>query len=549
MTEQVGWVSTGAGEVFACLHLPEGAPRATTVVLAPPFGWEGIAAGRNLRAWARDLAAAGYPTVRYHPPGEGDSSGLGHEQDVDTWSSALFGVVAHARSATDAQFVTVLGLGLGGLVAQRALHDGAAIDDLVLWATPSKGRLLLRELRAFAAAAVEPGEAPVEATDEALWVHGYPLGARAQEQLQQLDAATLSRRGLGRALVLGRGTLRPDARTIESLEGAGVEVAQAPGTGYDELTLEPRISEPPTAVAASVLAWLRPEAASSGGPGLAPVPFAEQRINLGDVDAVLTRVEDAELTAVFVGAGAIPRSGPNRLWTEAARRWADWGVSSLRLDLYGIGEGPGDHDAPLTPEELHDASYRGQVQRVLDRAVELGLPDRFVLIGLCSGGFWAGQVALDDPRVTAALILNPGSLVWPPPLMAGGLRTNLLSWQTWRNFVGDPEIRRGFWSRALRTVQVLAARWRKPESRAPVNSLEVLLALEASHIRVTVALSPGEAEQEDLDRLPDSTWVDVHHLQGPRGAHTLSPAVLRAQTQALLDDRMRQLLARDSVRP
>ena len=51
MTEQVGWAPTRSGAVFTGLHLPVEDARATAVVLVPPFGWEGVSAGRNLRAW------------------------------------------------------------------------------------------------------------------------------------------------------------------------------------------------------------------------------------------------------------------------------------------------------------------------------------------------------------------------------------------------------------------------------------------------------------------------------------------------------------------
>jgi pimeloyl-ACP methyl ester carboxylesterase len=238
VTEHIGWVATRAGAVFTGLHAPDGPARGNAVLLVPPFGWEGVSAGRNLRAWARDLAAVGHPTLRYHPPGAGDSAGEGAAQDLHSWSAALADLVSKLRTASGGDTVTVIGLGLGGLVALQAVSEGADVDDLVVWATPGRGRLLLRELRAFAAMAAEPGEQsseapqPLEAiTDEdgVLWVHGYPLSVAAQEQLQALDATSLDLSRLRRALLLGRGTLPADRKLADALAAAGADVTTSPG--------------------------------------------------------------------------------------------------------------------------------------------------------------------------------------------------------------------------------------------------------------------------------------------------------------------------------
>ena len=53
MTERTGWVPSRSGALWAGLHLPDGAATGTAVVLVPPYGWEGAACGRQLRAWAR----------------------------------------------------------------------------------------------------------------------------------------------------------------------------------------------------------------------------------------------------------------------------------------------------------------------------------------------------------------------------------------------------------------------------------------------------------------------------------------------------------------
>jgi dienelactone hydrolase len=554
VTEHVGWTATPAGAVFTGLHLPAAAPRDTAVLLVPPFGWEGVSAGRNLRGWARDLAAAGYPTLRYHPPGTGDSAGDGVAQDLRGWTAALTELVAQLRLASGSTTVTVVGLGLGGLVALQAVAEGAQVEDLVLWSTPGRGRLLLRELRAFAALAAEPGEPtsaapqPLEAVTDGegvLWVHGYPLSATAQAQLQALDATALDLSRVQRVLLLGRGTLPADRKLAEALRSCGADVTTAAGPGYDDLTVEPRLSRPPRDVAAAVLGWLRPELSAAVPRPLETTVGGEERVLLGGADAVVTRADEPVLTALFVGAGAISRSGPNRLWTEAARRWAGWGIASVRLDLYSIGEAAGPDAYPHGPEGFYDEDYRPQLAAVLDGVGPLGLPDRFLLVGLCSGGFWSAQLALGDPRVAGVVVLNAVSLVWPPPLLSSGSRQYLRSRATWSRFLHDPGLRREAANRARRSAQLALSRLRRDGS-VLASSHEVVRALHAAGTPVLLGASPGEAILDDLAQHEGEAATVVRRFEGPPGAHTLATAGLRAQAEALMDEGARAAL--DAVR-
>lgn len=595
MTEQGGWVPTRSGAVFAALHTPSGVSTGSAVVLVPPFGWEAMAAARNLRGWARRLAAAGHPTVRFHLPGQGDSQGDPLDQDLHSWAAALTDVVGHTRAATGCSRLTVVGLGLGGLIALQAVDGGCPVDDLVLWSTPVRGRLLLRELRAFAAMTSDPGEplmihgtstppttphaggadsvdheragpglgtgaagaagagAAEVGDDEVLWVHGYPLTPGARRQVQELDAGTLRLGSVQRALVLGRGTLPHDKRLVAALTAQGVEASGEPGLGFDELTVEPRISTLPVETVARVQRWLLP--GTPGPAGTWPVTSTgERELRIGASSAVVTEAPEAVLTAVFVGAGATPRPGPNRLWAEAARRWRDWGVASVRVDLEGIGEAGGADEWPTGPEGFYAAGYRQQVSEVLDAAVAEGLPARFVVVGLCSGGYWAGQAALTDERVVAAALLNPPTLVWPPPMQPLGPRErlrHLTSRQTWRPLLVDPVARRDALGRARRTLRLRADRvLGAPEvgsKREPADTAQVLAALEHKGAHVTLGLSPGEDLLPDVQALPPGGVAVVRLLEGPGGAHTLSPAVLRAQAEQLLDEVARRCLSADQV--
>ena len=138
----------------------------------------------------------------------------------------------------------------------------------------------------------------------------------------------------------------------------------------------------PESVVTEVLAWLertrraptrrRPRCATRRVTG-DPIPLSESAtLRCGDAEIVETPLtipqEFGNLSGILTTPhggrvsrcasscstpGAIRRIGPNRMWVEAARRWAARGVPSLRLDVEAIGEA----DGAVTPYADDDALY------------------------------------------------------------------------------------------------------------------------------------------------------------------------------------------------
>jgi dienelactone hydrolase len=114
----------------------------------------------------------------------------------------------------------------------------------------------------------------------------------------------------------------------------------------------------------------------------------------------------ASLGVVFLNAGPQNRVGPHRIYLRAARRFADAGVTSLRVDLPGIGESQGSaFDG--TPDSHDPADVRGAV----DLLVSHGVGD-IVLLGLCAGARAAVRAARLDRRVDAVVC-------WSLPIVSG----------------------------------------------------------------------------------------------------------------------------------
>jgi pimeloyl-ACP methyl ester carboxylesterase len=579
---------------FCVLHRPEGPARDTAVLFCPPFGWEEVCSYRILREWAGRLAQAGFPALRLTLPGCGDSGGDPRDPGrVEAWTAAVATAARAVRAQTGAGAVVTVGLGLGGMLAWRAAAAGAPIDGLVLWAAPARGRELARQLKAFArleASQVFEGlPDPPPAPEGEMEVGGFLLTAETQTELSAIDLSHLELAGgLARgALLLERDGIAVDERLRDALTAQGIAVQVRPGDGYGEMTSHPQQSTVPEAVLAEVTAWLThgddaPPDSSSPAPGptapaaglaaaAEPVAIAESAAltvdgtdvietpltipqGFGNLSGILTTPRDGatSLCVVMLNAGAIRRIGPNRMWVEAARRWAARGVASLRLDVEAIGEA----DGAVTPYADDNALYVPglipQVKASIAALADSGVADRFVAAGLCAGAYWAMYAGLEDPRVGATLMLNSRGIVWDTGISASrDLRrafSQKLTWARIRHNVTGPRLRA-----VLRLLMSLPGRWLARRRGEDPGSLQdrvntVMRQMQSSPVRSHFLFSAGEPLEEELIAagwLPQiESWPNVTVTRVAVRDHTLRPLMAQEAAHAALDRAVEAELAR-----
>lgn len=116
-----------------------------------------------------------------------------------------------------------------------------------------------------------------------------------------------------------------------------------------------------------------------------------------------TPVDNTELPVVILlNAGLIHRVGPNRIYVKIARALAAQGFRVLRLDLSGIGESmPRVDNLPTQQRVVAD------VRDAMDTLARTHGAQRFILMGHCAGAIFSLLLASQEPRVTAAALINP----------------------------------------------------------------------------------------------------------------------------------------------
>jgi hypothetical protein len=181
----------------------------------------------------------------------------------------------------------------------------------------------------------------------------------------------------------------------------------------------------------------------------------------------------------------------------------------------------------------------------------LGLPGKFVLMGLCSGAYWSFQTGQRDVRVAAVVMLNPRALVIDPfveALRSAGNFRGLVQPAAWlRLFSGRTPLAhikavpRTAVRAALHAPAHLAARRR---ARAEVGGDELDLGFHRLHdngVRAVLVFSAREMLRVDLleqGRLDDlHRWpnLDLHLLDGSVETHLLQPLHVRQQVNVIID--------------
>lgn len=513
----------GSGRTVGVLSTPLGAQRDVAWVSCHSFGTEQLEMLRVEAATARALSAAGFPVLRFHCQGYGDSE---EDPGAATLSTHVRDTLDAVRWAADrglAERIGLIGWRLGGAVAALAA-DAAGLSPVVMVAPAVDGARYVGELlrRAMVRAGAR-GEAPSVkdlrerlARDGVLDLHGFPLRREAFDEIQAMVLSSSLRGPAGRSLIVqisrGSDPLRPLAALAARLNELGgpaslkvVEHEFAPALGAphfrptEQGTLEDVFAGLDTIIVEAVLPWLEePGAAADRAP--APltlerkerdaVPRMRERdpavrelpvfVPVGDehLAAIVTLPggEPRGLIALLQGGGGAPRSHQGAMWKIAARLVAERGLAVVRLDWQGVGDSTGHVAMDLRRPAVEDAAAVVEFARRATGTEHVGLA------GNCYGARTAIGVARRlGARSLALVMLKPGAHAKRPVDRRRRLQ----------KLVERSPTVRGLATRARGPIRRLLERAR------PLGATEVLAQLSEAGREAPVLVMEGEAERRD----------------------------------------------------
>jgi len=563
MTTTHLWFRSGAYSLLGHIDIPE-APRGTAgVLVVPPFGWEDVCSYRPLRFLAKTLAESGIPVMRFDLPGTGDSSGSALDSGLfEAWIQSVDDAATKLRAVTGVKDVTVVGIRLGALLALTAAARGSNLQDLILWGATASGRAMLRELRAFSnmeRLEYGNGNAAAPALIPGVEIGGFLITPETQHALENLVLSPLPDMPGHRVLLLSRDDLCVDAKLTRALESSGCAVEAGNGNGYAAMMGLPHEAVPPIAVARAIVEFVNATNLPMDKPAIAQQAktlYEDADLEIietihtldrssGALFGVLTQPRpdepSAEWCILFLNAGAVRHTGPNRMWVEVARRWGKRGVASLRLDLMGIGESDG--DKTLGTEGLYQERMVEQIQIAMDSLrYRLGVR-RFIAVGLCAGAFWAFNAAVRSPEIGAAILLNPRLFFWDPEVDRRRLlrRTvkGLSEWGDWCRLVrGEVPFESIKQVARIALDRMQAGDESRPLQIPRARMAEAWSAIERNRNRMTFIFTEGEPllrEMVEEGQLPPETCSRVQCIQVANGGHTFRPLWAQRLAHELID--------------
>ena len=400
---------------FGWLHLPVAGVRAdVAVLLCTGVGADGMVAHSQFRQLASNLAAAGYPALRFDYPGAGDSRDP--EAGADLWAVWLGSVHKAAdwlRNETGAQRLVICGLRLGATLAATVAGERADVAGLALIAPLARGRMFVRQLQIAAMAG------GVDLTGE-LEINGSPASAAT---VQTIMAVEITNVVLPRGCAVAMYYQAPSPALEEcalAWEQSGVVVMRADLSGQEPMLRPSYMCHEPPAEFRHLIAWLcRTVPVTAPRPAGLPAPVIRHsghedvplRFGAGRrLFGMLCRPQGgaSDIAVVLLNGGGDPHYGGNRGTVMLARHFAAAGIASLRMDFSGLGDSvtPGDRQT-----HVFDTDRQAEVSAAIDALAAHGFR-RFAVGGICAGAYHAFHAALKDERVATLLLVNLPTFKW-----------------------------------------------------------------------------------------------------------------------------------------
>jgi pimeloyl-ACP methyl ester carboxylesterase len=241
-TETPFFLASGDRPVYAVFHdARRSRPGAPGIVVCSSIGLEQLTSYRNEVLAARALADQGFPVLRYHPRGHGDSAGDFADVTVTSLIADARAAGAWLRERAGADRIAWLGVRFGALAAAGAVmaESGAA---LALWEPVQRPLEYFRAwLRGILFSSVSHGERPAATVDEMLAnverdgmldVHGYHFHRALLASARELSLESVLAGWSGPALLVQMQQRRSVAPAHEAFaaalrqRGAAVTIAQ-----------------------------------------------------------------------------------------------------------------------------------------------------------------------------------------------------------------------------------------------------------------------------------------------------------------------------------
>jgi pimeloyl-ACP methyl ester carboxylesterase len=380
---------------------------------------------RPFRILADQIAAAGYPVLRFDYTGTGNSCDAEAGEYWSVWQQNILAGADYVRTMAGAQRVVLIGLRIGAALATLATACREDITGLILLDPVVRGKSHMTQ---FSIEARLRNKGLADPHD-GLQLDELSLSSETVRQISQFDLRDVVPPPACSVAIFSYDQL-PSVVACEKLwSDKGTSVTSKGFTGLGSLLRPAHLADTPLPEFSPILSWLRetlpigrlnqattmtrrqpmprPALLRPAGCVETPLCFGDDRQLFG----MLCRPDNgavSDLAVVIGNPGGDPHHGYARFSVEFARRLAAQGIASLRIDFAGLGDsigpsdGDGDGEGATT---IFETDRSPDFTAAFDALEPMGFR-RFAVHGLCSGAYHALHAGLDDRRVTALLLIN-----------------------------------------------------------------------------------------------------------------------------------------------
>ena len=516
------------------------------VILCESLGHEAAWTHKLMRAVAERLARAGITVLRFNYPCAGDSAG----DDLDAGRLAasidsIHRAIDLLRDDAGVTALTLVGMRAGALFAMLAAagrRTSPRVDAMVALSPVVRGRAYLRELTFVHRQWLDtmpPATRAAHRDEPCMNVLGHRFPAEFADALKAIDLCDVVRdaRALPGAMLLIQPEQGDGPALRDALVARGVDVTCDAFREWPTTMLDGTRSQLPHAAIDTLVNWIvtrapgRDVAASAAGvPTHAVHTWSGESaaaLDMGDMTEQVVAVGPSRLVGVLcrpadtrpptpVGPALViantstnPRSGEGRFGVRLARTLARAGVTTLRIDVNGVGD-----SGPDAPDDQSGVVYSPQaiddVAAAADWLRALGHPD-VVAAGICSGAYAALHAAVKTASLGGVIAINLARFVWPAGLTleaaqkqrinsVRGYWLSVRDWRRWKRLVLERRdvrpILRAVAANGIARISVpvkrVAARigW-KPRAGTPRGVMRELAQRNVRTMLIYGALDPG----------------------------------------------------------
>ena len=421
------WMDVEGTKVFTWYHPAQGQQKQNqAIVLCNTFGSEAMLLHPAYRQLAIDLAAQGYPCLRFDYSGTGDSQGSPRDPELlASWLRSIHHAVDFLRNKSGVARVSLFGILLGATLAAHAASQRKDIHALLLWAPYISGKNFLRavKLQSSVITANTDNIHPADWCDGDSEAFGFLLTKEFSQALSTINLNKISEAPCKQAYLFARDTSSNEGKLAKVLSELNTELTFE-DTAVEDLSAITAGMQIPTAINQKIISWLQDKEKQSSTNAIqsssAPMPleqqyatdsFSEEVVFLDHHEKLFSIIthppkEIGNNTGILlVNGGSNHRVGINRNYTEWARAWAAQGYTVTRMDICGLG------DTPPQKGQARNTLYLDTTLEEVQVNIEhlrntLGL-QKIVVAGLCGGAYQSLRFALTSQKIDGILLINP----------------------------------------------------------------------------------------------------------------------------------------------